>query len=493
MSNNRQIADLGGVNGLDSSGGSALVGFLQAGTGAVARTAQAKSRDFVSVKDFGAVGNGVANDTTAIQAAITASNSVYFPAGSYLITAAITGGNKSLSLIGDGIGVTNLVWSETGGLNLSFNNTLQKLTIANLSMQAAKAAAGTAISALWPVTASSTHPSCVLENIEIIPADGTTHYWTNGIILENAWNGKIDNVLIRGKNNSVDMNKAVYLKTQSNDFIISNLFVYFCKEAVSTDGTTEGTVWSNSKAVYVNYGGVFAGSASAPGLNVRDVHISSLIAGIITNNKPQSCISGCLIYKRAESTAGWVGIQYSAGSDDTVTTDNCFVVEGGATGTAAAIVLVAASRHLVSNNVGQNMDTLIEAQASSANYTITNNRRVNGTYTVFASGTGTNIILNNAPIDGVTTFAANSTTPSVNNSTANFFATANSSATTITNFTNGYTGQIISVLANDVNTTVQHTANVVLQGGVSFVMGNGAILTLRKDPSVWREVSRRTA
>ena len=45
----------------------------------------------VSVKDFGAVGDGVANDTSAIQAAINFGNKgVYFPDGTYLINAALT-------------------------------------------------------------------------------------------------------------------------------------------------------------------------------------------------------------------------------------------------------------------------------------------------------------------------------------------------------------------------------------------------------------------
>ena len=64
------------------------VTFLQAGTGAVERTAQSKMRDVVSVKDFGAVGDGVADDTAAIQAAVNAQvtaggGEVWFPKGIY--------------------------------------------------------------------------------------------------------------------------------------------------------------------------------------------------------------------------------------------------------------------------------------------------------------------------------------------------------------------------------------------------------------------------
>lgn len=95
---------------LGTSAGSNSVGFLQAGSGATARTVQGKLRDTVSVKDFGAVGDGVTDDTAAIQAAITAvlasgeNGEVLFPIGTYLVSAPLQITNR----IGASVGVINL-------------------------------------------------------------------------------------------------------------------------------------------------------------------------------------------------------------------------------------------------------------------------------------------------------------------------------------------------------------------------------------------------
>jgi hypothetical protein len=75
--------------------GSNSVGYLPAGTGAVATTVQTKLRESVSVKDFGAVGDGVTDDTAAIQAAINATQAagggvIFVPLGAYKISSTLT-------------------------------------------------------------------------------------------------------------------------------------------------------------------------------------------------------------------------------------------------------------------------------------------------------------------------------------------------------------------------------------------------------------------
>lgn len=76
------------VQGFANSSGSSLVGFIQAGTGAVARTVQAELRETVKVTQFGAVA-GTADSTAALQLAINAigvGTKLIFPPGIWNFT-----------------------------------------------------------------------------------------------------------------------------------------------------------------------------------------------------------------------------------------------------------------------------------------------------------------------------------------------------------------------------------------------------------------------
>ena len=74
---------------LSTSFASSIIGWIQAGIGAVVRFIQEKLRERLSVEDFGAVGDGVTDDSTAINAAISAAiptgRRVYFQAKTYKI------------------------------------------------------------------------------------------------------------------------------------------------------------------------------------------------------------------------------------------------------------------------------------------------------------------------------------------------------------------------------------------------------------------------
>jgi hypothetical protein len=94
-----------------TTAGAGLVGFRNADASSVGRTVLSKLRDVVSLKDFGAVGDNVADDTAALNAALafcnTNSRTLFIPSGNYKITSNITvpvapSTGRSFGIIGEG-------------------------------------------------------------------------------------------------------------------------------------------------------------------------------------------------------------------------------------------------------------------------------------------------------------------------------------------------------------------------------------------------------
>jgi hypothetical protein len=82
-------------------GAMAAPNFLATGAGATTRTSHDKFLDIVSIKDFGAVGDGLTDDTLAIQQALSAHQSIFVPNGTYLVSSPITLNHRQ-TMIGAG-------------------------------------------------------------------------------------------------------------------------------------------------------------------------------------------------------------------------------------------------------------------------------------------------------------------------------------------------------------------------------------------------------
>ena len=87
---NSSIEIMTNETGIINAGNATAISYTASLAGATAQTVQTKLEQYVSVKDFGAVGDGVADDTAAIQAAIDTERGVFLPKGTYLVTSSLT-------------------------------------------------------------------------------------------------------------------------------------------------------------------------------------------------------------------------------------------------------------------------------------------------------------------------------------------------------------------------------------------------------------------
>lgn len=110
------------------------VTFTQAGIGAVPRTAQAKMREIIHARDFGAVADGVTDASAAIQAAINAAAAlngadVILPPGKIAIGSTLQIGNGSASQVSSYGAVRLIGQASESARNTRFNNSRAATTL----------------------------------------------------------------------------------------------------------------------------------------------------------------------------------------------------------------------------------------------------------------------------------------------------------------------------------------------------------------------------
>jgi hypothetical protein len=205
-----------------------------AGTGAVATTVQAKLRESVSVKDFGAVGDGVADDTAAFQNALggySTRRSVFVPAGTYLITSTLAMGVYK-ELIGESsqTSIINFDSSDSYCITGDAFSSVENISLTNIT---SPLGTKTALSSYTPTTSNG------WRNGKIKNVSATNFYYgigsTQGLVQGLMFQNVYERVRIYNANNGVQMGAG----SNANTFI--NCEFWNCVRALNLNNVTSQT------------------------------------------------------------------------------------------------------------------------------------------------------------------------------------------------------------------------------------------------------------
>jgi hypothetical protein len=189
--------------------------FTAPGTGAVARAYNSKMADIVSVKDYGATGDGTTDDRAAIQAAINTGNSVYLPAGTYLVKDALICATVGQLIEGAGRALTAVVANSTFNMSalgvfvFTSGEPAAYLKSFKIRFIQPNTATRSALTAYPPAINATGQPRFILEEMAIVNAmtaismggnaggamirDLQASFYTYGIYID----GSVDSVRIR--------------------------------------------------------------------------------------------------------------------------------------------------------------------------------------------------------------------------------------------------------------------------------------------------------
>lgn len=277
--------------------------FTQTGTGAAARTVDAKLKDVVSLRDF-VVGDGGTNDTSAAQNAINQAATAGVPLlwdVQVVTTAPLTVTDKSLFIQGVG---GKLIVSHSGK-GIVYTSTTRNNRVGIRGLTITTTAGANAIDITFPSTPSLDQVEVILSDLEI---SGT---WTAGPIrLENVTNPVLNSCELEGALGTTLY--GVSLEGQCLDAAVTNCRIYLVDTAVKLGGTSEGLAIDGLTAVTVEYGVKAETAGYEPWLAVTNSHINALTACIQTDNRAQSVFSHLLLYANSTAVrANWTGIKLS--------------------------------------------------------------------------------------------------------------------------------------------------------------------------------------
>ncbi len=224
--------------------------------------------EMVNVRTHGATPDGISDDTAAINSALAAGTSIYFPPGRYNYTGRITlPAGKAYRLYGDGPGISTILFTgpQAGIFAPTVND--QTLQVDGLTLTALTASAGTAISATFNRGDFAKSRTACIFNVEIRGSNrsgSTGGCWTKGIYLYKAPNTVIDKVVVDG-NEGLTLTGIEWSSpatSATTGLFLTGTELKLCNTAVVTSGWVEGFYMSGFEVV-------LCGSGGNPALNLQ--------------------------------------------------------------------------------------------------------------------------------------------------------------------------------------------------------------------------------
>lgn len=341
-----------------------------------------------SVTDYGAIGNGVADDTTAIQAAVDAAATagggvVHLPIGTYRLTSAINITGNGITLRGANREKSHLQQATTGAKIL--NSTGQDVNITDLrfSYSATPTAGGVAI--------YSAGANAHLNNIRIVNGyTGVEFTAGTGSTMSNAhiYDCESIGIYVHGVND-VFISKFLLVTSQPTKFALGAIRLADRAEAIIfTDGDTIGGAYplTTEAASYA------LGTRPAYN-NFTNVFFDSAVNGALINEMVETEFVGCW-FSNGRSGAGQSGAVVQ--NSDSLTFANCRFFNCGGHGcqvanTALRTVFMGCKFESNSYTAGPGVCHGLVFSANATDFTVTNCIAHNG----LMSGTqGWGIIVN---------------------------------------------------------------------------------------------------